>query len=225
LGWKILPNFRRTEDRRKNLDEAFDRKYGVDTGGVFRPKKDEVVGDNWALGGNYQAIDPLDFERVLVTANVPYQDFTFIDMGSGKGRTVLIASKYNFKRVIGVEYCPKLNEIARKNLELFPANEKRSASIEIIDADASKYELPNEPLLILLNNPFSEPVMKPVVDNVVASFRKNPRRIVIIYFWPNLAKLWEDTGLFRKVQEAPAIFDTSEQTAPVTNRSETATAA
>jgi predicted RNA methylase len=208
VGWKILPNFRRVEQRQRQADESFDSKYGVDTGGVFRPKRDEVVGENWALGGNYQAIDPSAFEEALSKVDIAREDFTFIDIGSGKGRTVLIASRYPFRRVIGVEYCPKLNELARQNVSRFPVSEKRCGSIEVVDADGAKYQIPNDPLVLFLNNPFGEPVMEKVVENVVASFKRHPRRIVVIYFWPNHADLWDRAGIFQRLQEAPAIYDT-----------------
>ena len=208
VGWTILPTFRKAEEKRKAVDDAFDREYGVDTGGVFRPKCEDVVGENWSLGGNYQAIDPLAFRDALGAVSIPHEEFTFIDFGSGKGRTLLIASGFPFKRVIGVEYCKQLNDVAQQNILRFPASARRCDQVESIEADATQFPIPDEPLVVFLNNPFAEPVMSKVVKNVVDSFRRCPRRIVVIYFWPNLARLWEETGLFRKIQSAPAIFDT-----------------
>jgi predicted RNA methylase len=42
---------------------------------------------------------------------------TFVDIGSGKGRALIIAAEYAFKRIIGVEYSPSLATICRRNLE------------------------------------------------------------------------------------------------------------
>jgi predicted RNA methylase len=153
-------------------------------------------------------VDPSDFEEALNKVDIPREDFTFIDIGSGKGRTVLIASRLPFRRVIGVEYCPKLNEVARENVARFPISEKRCGSVEVVDADGGQYQIPNDPLVLFLNNPFGAPVMTRVVQNVVASFKRHPRRIVVIYFWPNHANLWEEAGIFNRLQGAPAIFDT-----------------
>src|SRR5512140_1628938 len=103
LAWAIFPRFRSTEIRRRQTDVEFDRKYGVETGGVYRPKAEDVIGANWAYGGNYQAIEPSSFLEVIGALRIPFEEFTFIDFGSGKGRSLLLASLFPFKRVIGVE--------------------------------------------------------------------------------------------------------------------------
>jgi hypothetical protein len=36
----------------------------------------------------------------------------------------------------------------------------------------------------------------------------NPRRIIVIYFTPYEADLWKATGLFKRIEDTPAIFDT-----------------
>ena len=45
--------------------------------------------------------------------------FTFVDLGSGKGRTLLMASDYPFRRIIGVELLPSLHQIAQENLRQY----------------------------------------------------------------------------------------------------------
>lgn len=211
LGWRIVPTLRRAEAMRKAADSAFDAHYGVDTGGVFRPKPEEVVGANWALGGNYQAVDPVAFDEALNLVSLPHETFTFIDLGSGKGRTLLLAARFPFRKVIGVEYCTHLNHLARQNVQRFSAPARRCGQIQVVEADAAEYEFPSGPLVLFLNNPFSEPVMAKVVNHVAGSFRHAPRRMVVIYFWPRLAHLWEQSGFLRRLQRHPAIFDTAEE--------------
>lgn len=208
LGWSIFPRFRRTEARRRQADAEFDRRYGVDTGGIFRPRSDNVVGTNWAYGGSYQAVDGASFLHVLAHLRIPFEEFAFVDFGSGKGRTLLLASLFPFKRVIGVEYCRELNEIARKNVERFSPVEQRCRQLEVVDADAAEFQVPQEPLVVFLFHPFAEPVMSKVVSNLAASYHQHRRRIVVIYFFPNHARLWESTGIFERLEGTPAIFDT-----------------
>lgn len=208
LGWMIFPRFRRTEAERERVDAEFDRKYGVDTGGVFRPKQNDVVGQHWAFGGNYQAVDPSVFVQILGRLHLPFEDFTFVDLGSGKGRTLLLASSFPFRRIVGVEYCRELNKIARTNLARFQPPERRCAAIETHHADAAEFQMPDGPLVLFLFHPFAEPVMSTVVSNLTESFRKNPRRIVVVYCIPNHASVWERTGLFHRIGTSPAVFDT-----------------
>lgn len=204
---RVLPASRDFEAMRQKADLEFDARYGVDTAGVFRPKSEQVVGQNWALGGNYQAVHPDTFLEAMQAVDVPHEQFVFIDLGAGKGRTLLMASAFPFKRIIGVEYCDELSQVARQNALRFPAAEKRCDKIEVITADAAEYVLPNDCLLIFMNHPFAEPVMAKVVQNVSASLRKDPRRILVVYLFPYFGSLWESTGLARRDGTNLAIFD------------------
>jgi SAM-dependent methyltransferase len=208
LKWRLSPTLRRAEAQRRAADEAFDQAYGVETGGVFRAKADEVVGGNWALGGNYQAVAPSIFSEALEAVRIPHDEFTFIDFGSGKGRALILASHFPFKKVVGVEYCPALNAVARENASRIPPDKQRCGAIEVVDADAAEYRLPEEPLVLFLYHPFAEPVMRRVVGNVADSLRARPRRIIVIYLLPHHDYLWEETGRFKRLQISPAIFDT-----------------
>jgi len=54
------------------------------------------------------------------------RDFTFVDLGSGKGRVLLMASHYPFKRIIGVEFIPELHQVAQENIRKY--TEQRTES-------------------------------------------------------------------------------------------------
>lgn len=205
----ISPGARQREARRQQIDDEFDTKYGVDTGGTLRPAQDEVIGENWSLSGHYAAVEPDAFTEALSKVSLSHSEFTFIDFGSGKGRSLLLASHVPFKEIIGVEFCPELNRIARENVVRYPASLRRCKDIKILGADATTFPIPEGPLVLFLNNPFAGPVMAEVVKNVAESFRRCPRRIVVIYFWPFQAGVWEAAGFLKRIQTSPAIFDTA----------------
>lgn len=209
--WSILslirPGDRQLRAQRELVDAEFDRQLGVSTGGNVRPKAKSVIGNNWLHGVNYQPVDPAEFRLTLERLQLPFEKFTFVDFGCGKGRALLLAAEYPFKRVAGIEYCVELSTIARQNLAKAPRAKRRS-EIEVIDGDAAAFPIPDGPLALYFFNPFGEPVMQSVANNVVSSFRRSPRRIVVIYFTPYYSRVWESTGLFQKLQENPAVFDT-----------------
>jgi hypothetical protein len=84
-------------------------------------------------GRPYFATEPWLFEQIMqalafsvqqsgVSPSVAHgtlQDFTFIDLGSGKGRALLMASAYPFKRIIGVEFMPELHRVAQENIRKY----------------------------------------------------------------------------------------------------------
>ena len=202
------PRARQREMERRNQDAIFDRQYQVDTGGVVRPKPESVVGSNWDMGVSYQAIDAKCFTSTLQSLAIEHSHFTFMDLGSGKGRALLLASTFPFRRVIGVEYCEELNEIARQNVVNYPASARRCSDVAIITADATTFAIPEGPLVLFFFNPFGKRVMAKVVENVMASYRESPRQIILIYDTPYFVELWKQTGIFETLQEAPAILDT-----------------
>lgn len=198
---------RRVETERQESDATFDEEWNVDTGGIYRPKESEVSGENWAHGVRYQAVDATVLRATLKGLAINFSDFTFVDFGSGKGRALLIASEFGFKRIIGIEYCADLNRIAAENLRRHFKAARRD-SIELITSDAATVALPEDPLVLYLFNPFSRAVMSRVVQNATDSFRQNPRRIVVVYFTPYDADLWEATGFLKRLKDSPALFDT-----------------
>jgi SAM-dependent methyltransferase len=203
----VMPAGRRVEALRRHADESFDQQYGVETGGIHRPRPGSVLGANWSFGVRYQAVNPAEFIQALEKLDLPHEEFTFLDFGSGKGRALLLASGFPFRRVMGVEYCEELNRIARRNLERYPAALQRCDRIEIAQADAADFCVPDGPLVLFFFNPFGRPVMEKVVANVAESFQAKPRRIVVIYCTPYFSDLWEEAGFLRRIQDSPAIFD------------------
>jgi len=199
---------RRIETERQDSDSTFDDQWNVDTGGIYRPAEDQVCGENWAHGIRYQAVDARELRETLNGLGIHYGDFTFLDFGSGKGRALLVASEFGFKRIVGVEYCADLNRIAAENLRRHREAVRQCKEIELITADATKVTLPGDPLVLFLFNPFSRAVMSQVVNNVTDSFREKPRRMMVIYFTPYDADLWESSGFLHRRSSSPAIFDT-----------------
>jgi len=129
--------------------------------------------------------------------NLNVGEFTFIDLGSGKGRTLLMASDYPFHRIVGVELLPSLNEIARQNLAQYHSSSQKCFAIESICADATMFELPISPLVIYLFNPFPEPGLRRALSKLKESLQANPRSAYVIYHNPQLESGLNQAGLKR----------------------------
>ena len=145
---------------------AFDERFGVDTVGIVRLERLALRGPNRDLGQRYQASDPTEFRKTICSLEIRFEDFVFIDYGSGKGRALLLASEFPFKRIVGIEFSEILHEIARANIAAYSAPSQRCASIESLWMDAAEYDLPQDPLVLYFYNPFLEPLMQDVVDRV-----------------------------------------------------------
>jgi SAM-dependent methyltransferase len=113
-----------------------------------------------------------------------YSDYTFIDIGSGKGRVLFLAAEHPFRRVQGVEFATHLHEDALANIQRYSHWRQRCANIESINADAAEFEFPNENLVIYFANPFGPETMGRVLANLDQSLERNPRHVIVLLIWP-----------------------------------------
>jgi predicted RNA methylase len=109
------------------------------------------------------------------------RDFTFIDLGSGKGRVLLMASDYPFKRIIGVEFMPELYLAAQKNIASYSNDRQRCRQIETVCMDARDFDFPAGPLVVYLFNPFSAAIFAQMLEHLRRSVEHVSRPVYIGY--------------------------------------------
>ena len=177
--------------------DGFDRKYGTDTTTMLGPADFGRTSDNVRYASLYRATLPRTFERIVEAMKIRYEDFIFVDFGSGKGRTLLLASEFPFKRVIGVEFSPKLHEAAEKNVRIYRTPTQKCKKFELECLDAAAYDLPIENTVFYFFDPFELPVMAPVIDNMKKSLEKHPRKVFIAYVNPTYCSAMEKAGFIR----------------------------
>lgn len=143
----------------------------------------------------YEATEWSTLRRVLPPAAVGLED-VFLDIGSGMGRTLLLASRYRFRRVVGVEVAPPLAEIARRNLARLGADD-----VELLIADVTTLDVPDDVTVVFLNNPFTGETFSRAMERIVASLERRPRRVRLIYRNPLEHERVMATGCARVVGE------------------------
>ena len=179
LGAAALRDWRSLR-RERAVDAAFDREHGVDTAGIIPLGALDATG-RWASHGHrYEATTPALFHRALDGLQVDLSRFTFVDIGAGKGRALLLASEYPFHRVVGVEFSPKLVAVARGNVARWLEKERACREITVECSDATEYDLPPEPLVLYFYNPFDRLVMREMLAGVRRSLRDHPRPVLLV---------------------------------------------
>jgi SAM-dependent methyltransferase len=128
---------------------------------------------------NYEAGGWLDLVRVLRPGEVTPDD-VFLDLGSGKGRILLMADRYRFGRIIGVEISETLTAIARRNITSCRLP-RRCRDIELVTADVLDYAIPDDVSVVYLFSPFRDATFDAVVARLVASVDRQPRALRVIY--------------------------------------------
>jgi SAM-dependent methyltransferase len=119
------------------------------------------------------------------------KDAVFIDFGSGAGRVLSFILKFKPKKIIGIELSKKLCQISNDNLE----NQiKKSKDIitkwEIININATNYEIPLESNIFFFYDPFNDVVLDQIVKKIITSYIKNKRSIIVIYVSPRHLKIF-----------------------------------
>jgi len=157
----------------------FDQIHGVDTSGL--------VPANHLLTGHpndqhitaYYAVAPSILRALIrhwreTIPPHPIHRYTFIDIGAGKGRGLLVASEFHFRKVIGIELNPALAAIARGNAALWIRAHAADptappiAPIEVLEQDALDFDLPAAPTLLFLFHPFEAPVLSELLRRIEA---------------------------------------------------------
>jgi SAM-dependent methyltransferase len=177
-------------------DVDYDWEHRVDTTSANLGWRARLIG---VLNSPYQPVAPELFREMMNALAIDFPQFTFIDIGSGKGRALLLASEFPFYRIVGVELLPNLNRIARENIRKFSDRHARSGSIETICADATEFPFPEAPLVLFLNNPLPEPGLQKLVSNLESSLRSKPRVVFVVYANPVLEQVLSNSHLFRKI--------------------------
>jgi SAM-dependent methyltransferase len=196
---QLRPSIRRARTAERAADTAFDKTYGVDTGGWIEPAALlDVESESWVWGYRYRPTRADVFEEIIDAAAIEPHCYSFIDYGSGKGRVLLLASLLPFRRVVGVEYSPTLNRIAEQNLHCVRPVDRQSGPVESVCIDAVSFPIPEEPVVLYFYAPFGRQIMEIVRDNVVRSYEGNPRSMVVIYNDPNFSDLWDEVGFLRR---------------------------
>jgi hypothetical protein len=155
-----------------------------------------IQSPNAKWGLPYAPTHPEFFDKVVGSLPVRLTDYSFIDLGAGKGLALLLASKYPFNSITGVEYSKVLADMANENISAYKEQGGGHASLQCIWGDAANFELPGGPTVLYLFNPFQGKGMDRVIANIENSLRTAPRDLWVIYGIP-----WEG----RKFRRSPML--------------------
>lgn len=180
-------------------NKRFDLQHGVETSAAVEVADLDVDASESSESNRFQSIYEDLFEEAFHYVRIDHSNFSFIDFGSGKGKALLLASRYPFKRIIGVEFSASLCETCKRNLDLFTSPDQKTKAFEIVCVDARHYEFPLDSSVFFFFNPFHGALMQDVVENIASSLRVHPRPAWIVYCNPDCASLIDAEEQFEPV--------------------------
>ena len=193
--------FRPRERRSSHI--FFDTLHNVDTIKKVSVEEMLCISSNHLHAEPYGSMDPSVLRGILSalskTLPINYKDFTFLDIGSGKGTALLVASEFPFQKIVGIEFAKNLHRIALNNIKNYKNQTQKGENIEMLLEDAVNYIFPSERLIIYFFNPFDETIMTRVLANIERRFMAHHHEIIILYCRPICASLFEAKPFLKKV--------------------------
>ncbi len=181
-------------------DYLFDIRYGINTAGVIQLDNLEIDSKNKNNGVRYEPTKAKPFRKLIKIINLP-KESTFIDFGCGKGKVLIMASEYGFKKIIGIEFSPQLYNDAHKNMDIYKKRRDHNSQIEIIEDDVVNYEIKDDDAIFFFFNPFNETVMSKILKNITDSIKRNNRKIWLIYHNTKCCEIFDEHNYLYKTGE------------------------
>lgn len=185
--------------RRTERAEGFDAAFGTDTAAMMYPWNLRGVGREATAEVHAYETAPAALIRAAL-GKIPLRPdvFTFVDLGSGKGRVLLVASRLPFAKIVGVELSAELQQVAAENVRRYRSEDQRCRTISLLCMNAAEYAFEPEPLVLFLYNPFGESTIRRVLANLAASLRAAPRDAYVIYMNPRFEGLLRNAPFLRR---------------------------
>lgn len=119
----------------------------------------------------YLATPRLLVRRAISLIPEPASRFHFVDIGSGLGRPLLVASEYRFKQIVGYELSPSLHAGALANIARL--RHVRAGQISSVLGNALEADWPKGSTVFFLFNPFDTEFTARFLQRVKAEIGEN----------------------------------------------------
>ncbi len=175
--------------------ELFDARFGTDTSAPLF-ERDQKTSVHFYVPTTASVI-----YKILRSLPLQPNKFTFIDMGSGKGRALLIASEFPFTKIVGIELSQQLHDIAEENVKRYRPASQQCDAFELHCMDALEYAYEEEPFVLFLFDPFGREILQKIIANLEASLKERPRKAYVVYVYPQYEDLFQNSSVLRRVIE------------------------
>lgn len=195
--YRIMMELTPARKKTRYGDLDYDLEHAVDTTRANVNLRTQLMAT--LAGHPYFATEPWLFEQIMQALPADLREFTFIDLGSGKGRAMLMASDHPFRRILGIEFLPVLHQAARKNIAKYTSERQQCKQIESVNMDVRDFAFPYGPLVVYVFNSFPQPVFAEVLENLRRAVEEDPRQVYVAYRYLEFEALLQKCRWLEKV--------------------------
>lgn len=174
-----------------------DRLLGISTTRKERARSLDLPPDVAAEAHDYEPSPYGVLIDALLSIPIEPADFTFVDVGCGKGRVLAEALQHGFARVIGLEASTRLAAVAQENLQKLEDRDRA----EVWVGDASAAALPDEPLVVYLFNPFGRAAHDRFARRVEERIQRSAEALWVVHYLPEHKDAWRSAPSLRAVDD------------------------
>lgn len=186
-----------------SVANVFDQEHGVETAAHVPVNQLGVDSKNLPGANPYAPTSPKYFKEMMSHLSIRHQDYTFVDIGCGKGLVLLLASAYPFCQIIGVELSHELIAVANRNIEAYAKSPQVCRKLRCVCMDAVLFPLPSDPLVIFFYNSFSGKVLRQFAANVARTLGEHHRDIYLVYNNPTEPEVFDAIPTLERVVDDP----------------------
>jgi SAM-dependent methyltransferase len=187
----------------------FDQTYGVETSGADQVTEFQVDPALARHMSPYAGSQPSIIRRAIAALPI-VREATFIDLGCGKGRPLVVASEFPFRRIIGVELAPHLVSIARTNAAIVRRRFPERPIIEIVEDDATRFHWPDGKLVLFCYNSFDAEFVDKLVSSLERALTGSIEHLFVVYYNPVWGALFDGSSAFQRWYAATLAYDVAE---------------
>lgn len=173
------------------IEMYFESWLGVSTNGIVQLPE---LGIDASAGNEYGPTSYSALYTILSRCSVRPGEDVFLDVGCGKGRALIVAGYYPFRRIIGIDLSTELDSVAQENLHRL-RKKLRCTNISTFICDATLYDVPHDITIIYFNYSFDGDIFIRFLSKVRQSLVQCPRRLRLICNIPIIRKTSIETIL------------------------------
>lgn len=166
------------------INEAkYEKQFKICTSDFIRSTSSEYF--------HYQGASYFVLFRLFKELDERVKAFSFMDIGSGKGRVVFVAEYFGFNDLTGIELNEDLVKEANNNLQSY-ISKRNTSQIRFKAANAIEFDYKNLKAVYFLFNPFSGEILKKVLEKIISA---STHETWFIYMNPLYKDVFKNLGI------------------------------
>jgi SAM-dependent methyltransferase len=200
-GIGIYPAVQRTH--------PFDKQYGIETSGFVAVEEIHSDKNLQPLINPYAGSQP-SIVRAALAALGDIADYTFIDLGCGKGRVTTVATEFPFREIVGVELSPALAGMVRVNTAKIARQFPDRQRVTVVEANVVDFALPPGKLVFFTYHAFGPEIVAQMVARIEAALDGATPHMFFVYYNPVYFEPFDASPAFTRFYAAQIPYDKTE---------------